>query len=102
MRTSCCTSFVDRPLAQDRAAELLAELEHVIAEFKRLRPPLTFKPERHLRLVDPVRLCAVCSKPVDHRRSHYLETVRGLITSSAWISLNDPKRTSPEFLGAIA
>jgi hypothetical protein len=68
--------FVDRPPTQDRAAELLAELEHVIVEFKRLRPPPTFKPERHLRPVDPVRLCGVCSRPVDRRRSDYLETVR--------------------------
>jgi hypothetical protein len=35
----------------DRAAELLAELEHVIAEFKRLRPPPTFKGARTLRLI---------------------------------------------------
>jgi hypothetical protein len=69
--------FVDQPLVtQERGAELLAELEHVILEFKRLRPPPTFKPERRLHLVDPVRLCSVCSKPVDRRRSDYLETVR--------------------------
>lgn len=68
--------FVDRPLVtQERAAELLAELEDVITEFKRLRPPPTFKPERRLRLVEQVRLCSVCSMPVDRRRSDYLETV---------------------------
>jgi hypothetical protein len=69
--------FVDQPhVTQERSAELLVELEHVITEFKRLRPPPTFKPERRLRLVDPVRLCGVCSKPVDRGRSDYVETVR--------------------------
>ena len=68
--------FVDRPLVtQERSAELLAELEYVITEFKRLRPPPTFKAERRLRLVDSMRLCGVCCMPVDRRRSDYLETV---------------------------
>lgn len=69
--------FVDRPLVtRERGAELLAELEHVITELERLRPPPTFKFERRLRLVEPERLCSVCSMPVDRRRSDYLETVR--------------------------
>jgi hypothetical protein len=60
----------------DRASELLAELEHVIAEFKRLRPPPTFKGARGLRLVpgDESRPCVVCQQAIDLGKRNYIES----------------------------
>lgn len=50
----------------ERATELTAEFEHVVAEFKRLRPPPPFKGSRHLRLAEPrPRRCSICEQPVD-------------------------------------
>jgi hypothetical protein len=46
------------PADRHEMTELLAELEHVIAEFRRLRPPPAFrKGAPTLRLV---RICAIC------------------------------------------
>jgi hypothetical protein len=45
------------PADRHRLAELHAELDHVVAEFRRLRPPPTFRKEPALRLV---RFCSIC------------------------------------------
>jgi hypothetical protein len=52
-----------------RMVELLAELEHVIAEFRRLRPPPTFRrePAPSLRVV---RVCTICELEIrEHHES---------------------------------
>jgi hypothetical protein len=84
--------FVGLPYSQtDRAAELLAELEHVIAEFKRLRPPPTFKAVHGLRLVpiEDSRLCSVCQRPVDLGKRNHIETDSAVYHSSCF---NNSKR----------
>lgn len=64
----------DREL--ERAAELTAEFEHVIAEFKRLRPPPTFKRSRHLKLVETLSLrqCSICEQHVDLKHDSFFQT----------------------------
>jgi hypothetical protein len=51
------TELKPGPGQRYRAVELLAELEHVIAEFRRLHPPPTFRKGPVLRLV---RVCSIC------------------------------------------
>lgn len=60
----------------DRATELLHEMEHVIAEFKRLRPPPPLRRGRLLRLADThaQRRCSICEQPVNRKLSNYFET----------------------------
>lgn len=85
--------FVELPNSQtDRGAELLSELEHVIAEFKRLRPPPTFKGTRPLRLIafEDSRLCSVCQLPVDLGKRNYLETDDRVCHRSCYESLARP------------
>jgi hypothetical protein len=79
--------FVGLPYTQnDRASELLAELEHVIAEFKRLRPPPTFKAARGLRVVpiEDSRVCAVCQRPVDLGKRNHVEADDAVYHSSCF------------------
>ena len=71
--------FVD--LGRDdksRGVELLAELDHVVAEFRRLRPPPTFRTPKHLSLVrtsgEETPLCIICGKEVDRLSSSFFET----------------------------
>lgn len=71
--------FVELP-REDRqgASELLSELEHVVEEFKRLRPTPIFKRESHLRIVNAAHTaainsnahprndkCAICVEPIN-------------------------------------
>jgi hypothetical protein len=58
---------------RQRASEVLVELEHVIEEFKRLRPPPLFKKERPLKLVTG-RLCSICGEPTNAGDGEFLET----------------------------
>lgn len=84
--------FVELPNSQnDRATELLAELEHVIAEFKRLRPPPTFKGNHKLRCIpiEESRLCSVCHRPVDLGKRNYIEAGSAVYHSACF---NGPVR----------
>lgn len=56
-----------------RAAEMLVELEHVIDEFNRLRPPPLFRKERALHLVSD-RLCAICGVSAKAGNQEFFET----------------------------
>ena len=60
----------------DRATELLSEMEHVIAEFKRLRPPPPLKRGRLFLLSEThaPRRCSICEQPVDRKLRSYFET----------------------------
>jgi hypothetical protein len=69
--------FVAVPLnEQQRAGELVIELEHVIAEFRRLRPAPVFKGARQLWLAETKkpRLCSICEQGVDLKNRDYFET----------------------------
>jgi hypothetical protein len=69
--------FVALPHSErGRAAELTTEFEHVIAEFKRLRPAPLFKKGRHLRLADSLspRLCSICERPVNLEYDDFFRT----------------------------
>ena len=69
--------FVALPIyEQERAAELTAEFEHVVAEFKRLRPPPSFKGSRHLRPAETLkpRRCSICERPVDLKNHEFFQT----------------------------
>jgi hypothetical protein len=71
--------FIDLPLSErEHTTELLFEIEHIIAEFKRLRPPPTFGQNRRLRLVEsnPEPVCGICFRPVDRSSDAFTETTR--------------------------
>jgi hypothetical protein len=61
-----------------RGVDLLNELEHVIAEFRRLRPPPTFRNSSQLRLVrtsdeeSPLRI--ICGKHIELSSQDFFET----------------------------
>jgi len=57
--------------ARRRATQLLYELEHVVAEFRRLRPPLPFKRSR-LRAVGP-HICSICDAKIDEGLADYIQ-----------------------------
>ena len=56
-----------------RATDLIAEVQHVIAEFRRLRPPPTVV-KRRLHLVKAGELCGVCSHSVDRSAGNFTAT----------------------------
>jgi hypothetical protein len=69
--------FVILPCTEaDRASELLNEMEQVIAEFKRLRPPPPLKRRRILRLAetDAPSRCSICERAVDRSQCNFFET----------------------------
>ena len=85
--------FVGLPNSKtQRAAELLADLEQVIAEFKRLRPPPTFKRTRPLQVIpfEESRPCSVCGRPVDLGKRNYFETDDGVCHSACYNGLARP------------
>jgi hypothetical protein len=64
--------FIDlEPSERFKTVELLAELEHVITEFRRLRPPPTFRKDANLRLV---RTCAICRESILEDADMHFET----------------------------
>ena len=82
--------FVALPSSeQERAAELTAELEHVITEFKRLRPAPLFKKPRRLWLAETVnpRLCSICEQPVHLRNRDHLETEGAIYHRDCYIGI---------------
>ena len=58
---------------RERSVDLLFEIQHVLSEFKRLRPPPTF---RTLRLVRHKPCCEICGKPVDPDSADVTRTMR--------------------------
>src|SRR5215472_16553347 len=46
----------------ERATELIAEIQHIIAEFRRLRPPATFVKKARVRVLRAVEPCGVCGR----------------------------------------
>jgi hypothetical protein len=60
------------PADRHRMTELLAELQNVIAEFRRLRPPPAFRKDHGgLRLI---RTCAICRESVNEDEAEHFET----------------------------
>ena len=63
---------------RSRGVELLSELEYVVSEFRRLRPPPTFRLQNQLRRVqassDHSPLCAICWGEVDRSTPSFFET----------------------------
>lgn len=71
--------FISLPASErERAIELLYEVQFVISEFRRLRPPPTFATARKLRLVSARPVCEVCGKPVDPDAVDTLEAMRSV------------------------
>jgi len=65
--------FISLSLDQrTRAAELVYELERVVAEFRRLRPPPALNTSSRLRLVPPP-LCPLCDRPTNCAYEDYVE-----------------------------
>jgi hypothetical protein len=77
------------PDEQLRAAELVAQFEHVIAEFKRLRPAPVFKGVRRLRLAEMAkpRLCSICEQTVDLKNQNYFETEGAIYHRACYSSI---------------
>ena len=53
------------------AVELISEVQHILSEFRRLRPPPTFAKRRLLRLVKAEEFCAICSGRVDRSMGNF-------------------------------
>jgi hypothetical protein len=82
--------FVALPHSElDRAAELTAEFEHVIAEFKRLRPAPPFKKRQHLRLAATLkaRLCSICEQPVNLEYDDFFQTEGAIYHHSCYVGI---------------
>jgi hypothetical protein len=82
--------FIALPCSEaDKATELLNEMEHVIAEFKRLRPPPPLKRGRLLRLAEThaLRHCSICEQPVDRKMDNYFETEGAIYHCSCYDSV---------------
>ena len=80
--------FVALPHSElERAAELTAEFEHVIAEFKRLRPAPLFKNGRNLRLATTLRprLCSICERPVNLEYDDFFRTEGAIYHHSCYV-----------------
>ena len=59
------TEFISPSADQrTRAADLIYELEQVVAEFRRLRPPPALNKSTRLRLIPPPR-CPLCDRPTN-------------------------------------
>jgi hypothetical protein len=58
---------------RQRAEEMLIELEHVINEFRRLRPAPLFRKDRPLHLVIE-RSCAICQVSIESEDRQFFET----------------------------
>jgi hypothetical protein len=73
----------------DRATELLNEMERVIAEFKRLRPPPPLKRGRLVRLAETQapRNCSICERPVDRKQCKCFESEGAIYHSSCYNSV---------------
>jgi hypothetical protein len=73
----------------DRAAELTAEFEHVIAEFKRLRPAPLFKKPRRLWLAGTInpRLCSICERPVNFNGHDFFQTEGAIYHCACYASI---------------
>ncbi|HYK64135.1 MAG TPA: hypothetical protein VEY94_04255 [Patescibacteria group bacterium] len=56
---------------RERATELISEVQHILSEFRRLRPPPTFAKRRLLRLVKAEEFCAICSGRVDRSMGNF-------------------------------
>src|SRR5215469_3064186 len=66
--------FLALPASErERATELINEVQHVLAEFRRLRPPPTFA-KRHLRLVRRDEFCSICLHAVDRFSENFIAT----------------------------
>jgi hypothetical protein len=72
----------------ERAAELTTEFEHVIAEFKRLRPAPLFKRRRDLRLAPKLttRLCSICEQPVNLEYDDFFQTEGAIYHHSCYVN----------------
>src|SRR5215469_4731335 len=72
--------FISLPWAErERATDLLAEIQLVIAEFRRLRPPLplgSVRAARALRLVTTKPSCEICGKAVDLDSAEIMRAMR--------------------------
>jgi len=58
----------------ERATELIAEIQHIIAEFRRLRPPATFVKKARVRVLRAVEPCGVCGRAVDRSAGNFAAT----------------------------
>jgi hypothetical protein len=61
-------------------------MEHVIAEFKRLRPPPPLKKGRLLLLGErhAPRHCSICEQPVDKKLGNYFESEGAIYHSDCY------------------
>ena len=85
------TEFIGLPESErERSSVLLYEIQHVISEFRRLRPPPTFKAVRTLRLVRSDAVCGLCGKPITLNHAG-LQDVRRTVYHAACLEGRKPE-----------